>query len=87
MINADLIILLAKRYINIFIEWKQKCLVETQDLYLQLITSKTGKITVFDLTLVFQGFEWKIKLAKVLDSVRAFFTMLVEYALSKPVSC
>lgn len=87
MINADLIILLVKQYINIFIEWKQKCLVETQDLYLQLITFKTGKITVFDLTLVFQGFEWKIKLAKVLDSVRAFFTTLVGYALSKPVSC
>lgn len=87
MINADLIIPLVKQYINIFIEWKQKCLVETQDLYLQLITFKTGKITVFDLTLVFQGFEWEIKLAKMLDSERAFFTTFVGYALSKPVSC
>lgn len=59
MINADLSILSVKQYINniILIEWK-KCLVEMRDVYLQLIATKTGTITVFDLTLVFQEFEW-----------------------------
>lgn len=29
-----------------------------RDVYLQLIATKSGTINVFDLTLVFQEFEW-----------------------------